>query len=502
MILFLCRKYLICFFVVLEMLLFCVLGGNYSYAFFDRMEGVDAVKIKKLAISPIQKNLFYAASENILFKTDDNGESFKEIYVLKDECVRDIAFDINFPSTFYLIGSRSILKITDTIEKIFSAPADVEILSMTQCDNEIYVGTTQGLYYACRDNGMIWKRMSSMNDKVVCVMAKIKECLYIGTNKGVFSLLNKDTIDKLFLIREDGGEEKSGLDLTINCIYPDIFSDTRIWVGTNHGVFVSGDAGRNWEKVYHEELDSREILAFTQTKLEKDMIYIGTKESLLKYDISGKKVTVVTEGLYVSDVLDIAVSSSGEIYLATSQGLFKEKTYILEIANKIKGEVGIEPPIEEIQQAALRYNSVHPEKIQRWRKSLHWRALFPEIKLDYEKTISIYHNTNQDRILSGPLDWGISFSWNVGDLIWNSYEDDVDTRARLDTQMRLDLIDEINRVYFERIRVKQEINSVTTAKNEQFKRELRLQELTAILNGYTGGYFTRRAKELNAENRT
>jgi hypothetical protein len=156
-----------------------------------------------------------------------------------------------------------------------------------------------------------------------------------------------------------------------------------------------------------------------------------------------------------------------------------------------------EPSITEVQQVALRYNEVHPDKIRKWRNALRFRGLLPNFSLDYDKTVSVYQSSNVDRAYVGPRDWGCSFSWNVGDLIWNTYEDDVDTRSRLNTQLRLDILDEINRVYFERLRIKRQLVSSSLPEDELFQKDLRLRELTAIIDGYTGGYFSKKSKELS-----
>jgi hypothetical protein len=59
-------------------------------------------------------------------------------------------------------------------------------------------------------------------------------------------------------------------------------------------------------------------------------------------------------------------------------------------------------------------------------------------------------------------------------------------------------LDEINRVYFERLRLKNEMANFSLKQEELFKKKLRLAELTAIIDGYTGGLFSKnieKAKE-------
>ena len=79
----------------------------------------------------------------------------------------------------------------------------------------------------------------------------------------------------------------------------------------------------------------------------------------------------------------------------------------------------------------------------------------PDLSLDYDKTVT--YDSGLDRYQTGPYDWGVSISWDMGDIIWNTYEDDVDTRSRLITQLRINILDDINTIYHERLRIKQDL---------------------------------------------
>ena len=62
--------------------------------------------------------------------------------------------------------------------------------------------------------------------------------------------------------------------------------------------------------------------------------------------------------------------------------------------------------------------------------------------------------------------------------------------------MRDDILDEVTKVYFERIRVRTELDNLAIEdKRKRFEKELRLRELTAMLDGLTGGYFSRSVKK-------
>ncbi len=62
-------------------------------------------------------------------------------------------------------------------------------------------------------------------------------------------------------------------------------------------------------------------------------------------------------------------------------------------------------------------------------------------------------------------------------------------------QLRGDILDEVNKTYFERLRVKMELDSLSVEeRKKRLEKELKLQELTASLDALTGGFFSQQLK--------
>jgi len=156
-----------------------------------------------------------------------------------------------------------------------------------------------------------------------------------------------------------------------------------------------------------------------------------------------------------------------------------------------------EPTIREMQEAAIKYAEVHPEKIEKWRSAAKQKALLPDVSVGIDRHVTDYYHwdagQNPDVLQKGNdvVSWDVTMSWDLGDLIWTSDQTSIDTRSRLMVQLRDDILDEITRTYFERRRLQIEAQlSPSHELMEGLEQELRIQELTADLDALTGGYFS------------
>ncbi|MEW6103096.1 MAG: hypothetical protein AB1630_04670 [bacterium] len=150
----------------------------------------------------------------------------------------------------------------------------------------------------------------------------------------------------------------------------------------------------------------------------------------------------------------------------------------LELENKTYIKEDNCPTIQEVQEMAIRYANVSPSLIKNWMKKAKYKALFPEFSINYSKNVTSYASTG---FITGPNNWGLSFTWDFGKLLYTDDMEGIDTRSRLMTGLRNEIIQDVTRLYFER--------KGLFADSE--KNKLKIEELSALLDGYTGGYFTK-----------
>lgn len=160
-----------------------------------------------------------------------------------------------------------------------------------------------------------------------------------------------------------------------------------------------------------------------------------------------------------------------------------------------------EPAICELQCAAIRYAEVEPNKILNWRRQAALKAFMPEVSVGYDtdtyRTIDAYNYGGKTTYAVGPDDgangWDVSASWDLGDLIYNDDQTSIDSRSKLMVQLRNDVLDQLNAAYFERKKLQKQLDRLSDKTSDAYlEREIKIEELTATIDGLTGGYFSRR----------
>jgi len=460
-----------------------LIGSCRGDVIFEPVYGIPDVRIRRVAVAQNDRSFIAAASDNALYISRDRGEHFENRIILKDEQVQHLCISRDKPAAVYLAASRHCYRVGESAERIFSGNEDELIHFIAELKGRIYLGTSSGLYHADPDL-LDWHPEPGLRNRAVYSIDGFGDDIYLACSDGAYLLRKDGTMRQLFVLL-DGSETA-----VLPFIRVDRLTPSRLWLSTTKGLFSSNNWGETWNRYFITGTDGLSIRTLAQAPLNSRHLYLCTDAGLFRADTTDGSSRALFKGLSTAQINWADFTADGHMYLATNQGLF-QSVFPADPARPRHRSVvtAEEPSIHQVQEAAMRYNSVHPDKIIDWRKRLKYRALFPEVRVDYDNTIRGSSLSGKYYFAEGPYEWGISLSWDMGDLIWNTYEDDIDNRNKLTAQLRMDILDEVTRLYFERLRLKREIASLDDELEETALKELRLMELTAAIDGYTGGCF-------------
>ena len=478
------------------------------------------VKVKAFLIIPQHPEVIYFASGNSIFKSDDAGLNWKNVFTVKGSNQSINFLEINNGSIYTGTGGglfrnenngrdwRCIFKGKDFQEK--------ECMAINFTLNTIFLGTKRGLFVS-KDNGRIWQKgHGELANSAIYSIAKYNKeqgIVYIACSKGAY-LWDIDTGSAQRVFVSSPTENEDSDDDEMDNGDKELFSEIRyltldqaqniIYLATTKGIFKSQDKGVSWEKLNSFGL------------LDRDFKSLFVWETLL-YAVSGKGVfyfkddrwSELTNGLGAQNFNFFSLDKIGNLYVASDKGFFKGENLVSRVApsqSVLSVYCKDQPPIKEIQLAAIKYAEVDPEKIIQWRKSAAKKALFPKVSVDIGNDSSdLWHwetgsstKLGDDVLLRGEevVGWDVTLSWDLGEVIWSSEQTSIDTRSRLMVQLRGDILDEVNKLYFERIRLMMELDNLSIEDNKKrMEKELRLKELAASLDSLTGGIFSNSLKQ-------
>jgi hypothetical protein len=403
------------------------------------------------------------AGENILVGTAkglflfDGG--WKQVLYGKKVQTLSSNGNITFVGTddgLYLMNEEGIRKI-----------AEGSVRSIFIHEDSLFYGGEYGLFES-KDGGKSWERV--FQGEVLDIA--FSDRLVIAAKSGCFR--QDEGWKRIFFISysddEEDKEDKEETCLQVTC------DKEKIFFSVGERLFVTEDGGVHWDRVQVPLSPIKQLI------LSSDSLYIAQEEGVYRLTKEG---LLRLSGLTYR-VIDVSLHSS--LLVATKGGIFE-----LEAESDTK-EVSMpdEPDYFEVQQMAIRYAEVSPEKIAKWRRSAKCRALLPDFSLSYSNTINYSVTKNY---VVGPKDWSLSFSWDLGDLIYSSGQTTIDNRSKLMVDLRNDILDEVNRIYFERKRLLAELPDEKDS-SKKLTKELLIEELTARLDGFTGGGFSRARKPI------
>ena len=471
------------------------------------------IDVRKILIGKNNAGLIYIGTKKAIFKSKNHGRDWRLSLLVKGKNKEVNSIFENDQGGIYVVSGSGLFVTEDYGEswkRVFKGKNEKEGYCSAVYvveDKLIYLGTKSGLFIS-RDKAKTWYKAAGKLKNLPIVdieYDKENKLIYIATSDGLYkNIINKsEFFEKIFFTSnylEDDTELNKSEDIKdlfssypIKHIKIDPKNPKNIYLATIFGIYKSENYGDDWDLLPSTGLPTKKIQLLSISDLNNIYAVIDNKLFIFKSGVWKE----LSARLPVRNIYHIILKYN-KFYLATDRGVYRSlfrETNLKKNLNKLNNSQN-EPTIQKLHQVAIKYNKIlDPRQIEAHRKSARLQALFPDLTVDYDKTISTYNNSSGTRFTIGPCDWSVSLKWDLGDLIWSEQQRLIDGQVRLLVQLRNDILDEINKLYFERIRLKMEINSGTLNLQEKNKKQLKIEELEASLDVLTGGYFLRSVRD-------
>lgn len=502
--------------------------------------GIAEARLSLITASSRHPKLLLAASPRRLYRSDDGGQSWRTAYQAAGKTeLTAVAIDPADAGRWFLGTTEGLLISGDggrRWQTVTSLPPRSgtcrALLAHPQQPGVLVLGSETGLFVS-NDSGLSWRRAllpyAQLAIRDLAVDPTQPDRLYVLFDDALFatSLMQgrwemllrelRSTGDELPLDEpseepSEDTERASGLtSLAIDPLDPQ-----RLFVAGRSGVRETADAGRTWRLLPGTGLGSNSIASVVAIAHSPTVVYAATTDGVARYHTAQRRWESLSQGLATHTVHRLA-SDGDALWAATDHGIYRfeptEERPAAALADApstpdpsaLLQNFSHEPSIGQIREAAIRYAEVEPGKIRRWRRQAALQALLPTFNLGFDRSLDTYvtsmgSTTNPafDRILttddpSSGLDF--SLNWHLGELIWNPDQTSIDSRSKLLVELRDDIINDATRIFFERRRLQIALLTRTPDSDDaRIEQELRLQELTALLDGLTGGWFSQHAQ--------
>ncbi len=481
-----------------------------------------------ILIGSENSKIIFAGSSGSILKSDDSGQNWRRVLAVssRERKVNLLLFNPANHNIVYAATDNGLYctnNLGQRWERVFKGrnKDEAQCISLLILPYAIFLGTKAGLFIS-EDNGRNWHKQDGAIGTVPILSidfnARKNNFIYLAGLNGVFSSSDSGkSWDRVFAAlaveneeeecRDSEDQDEPGRYSNIRFLKTDPNNADYLYLATAKGVYESIDRGKSWNKLSEYGLLSRDVLMLCISGESK--IFALTQSGVFLYE--EKRWKELSFGLAGGKINYLALDDKGILYLAGEKGVFKSRpagNVALPRQALIQEYLQDEPKINDLQQAAIKYAEVNPEKIGQWRKKAALKAILPQLSVGVDRnSTDLWHweggstTKNDDDILRrgrDSIDWDVSLIWDLSDLIWNDSQTSIDVRSRLMVELRDDILDQVNKFYFERLRVKMELDSLKIEDGKKrLEKELKLQELTASLDAFTAGYYSEQLRQLS-----
>jgi photosystem II stability/assembly factor-like uncharacterized protein len=481
-------------------------------------QGIDELDIKSVCIIEEKPGIVFVGGEKGLYKSIDLGENWERVLLLSsaERRVNCISYNKKNPDIIYAGLSDGLYISLDSgraWERVFrgknESDRNIRYIAYDEKRDVLFIATDKGLFESDKDKRG-WQRVYLFTNKQVSSIAIKGDLYYVYTDDGVYYRDKVSDWSRIYIFMKGEEEEDEGqgddiqAEPAVTDLGPLAIEGNRVYVATDNGILTASAGSEEWYRLGQQGLKSKKIDFIIA---EHNNLIISSQKGVFVYDRAANKWHDYSIGLSTLKINMIDASSTQDIiFAATKKGLFRSGLDSFVFSDNTQSLMhGIskkEPSIYDIHQAAIRYAEVSPEKIEWMRSAAKNQALIPSFTFKIDRDTS--SNLNIDRggtndpdfFIEGPRDkkwsWGIGLNWDLSEYVWSYHQTSIDVRSRLMVQLRNDILDQVTKLYFERLRLKNEILQNPAQKAIQLDtRYLRLAELTANIDALTGGYLSR-----------
>ncbi|MDP2911949.1 MAG: hypothetical protein Q8N76_06440 [Candidatus Omnitrophota bacterium] len=495
---------------MLGIFIFC--SFSFANEDWEQVKGMQEANMQDVSMSPFNKAI-YVSTEKTLHRSEDDGNNWLEVFSGQGED-NEINFTGIFEQGVFICAKKGLFKSEDgksNWKRVFEGSAEHIAFSR---DGRIFLGAKKGLFISL-DNGFTWQKdTGEIGNISIRWIEFMDEEIFIAAEKGVYKNTASGWKRTFVTNRTETEYDADITDDDIQAIKPVnsiALGKNNVFLATDSGVFFSEDKGETWSR-----FTSAGLVSLKAKKLLcEDDLYVATDKGVFVFSEKDNAWKGLYKGMPTKDTRDIAIDANGYLWAATKKGAHKMKlegvspdkdTKAYSEKERILAAFDFEPDISSVQNAAIKYAEVHPDKIKRWREAARQKALLPDVSIGVDRDVTdLYHweggsttVINDDFLRKGKdiTAWDITMSWNLGSLIWDDDQTNIDVRSKLMVELRNDIMNEVTRTYFERRRLQVELfTSPPQDLKLGLEKELRLQELTADIDALTGGYFSKHIKE-------
>lgn len=388
-------------------------------------------------------------------------------------------------------GSYRVNLVTDEATRIFTRSNEMErdCVSVALAGQAgIWLGTRSGLFF----NGN--KIGTSFDNKEVVSIVSIGDTIYAATVSKIYRSQDEGmTWQEIFnlypaseeLQDEETNESKirhlAGVDGSPNMLY----------AATGNGIYFTEDSGKIWLKLPVQGLDAIG-LRYIWVDPERKEVYAVSQTGL--YLFHEQKWILITSSYEARQLFQ----KDEKLFLVTKNELLecKKTAAVVKVGNDSGRQLAEafkdEPAVQEVQRMAIAYAEVSNQKIKDWRKKAAAKAMLPKLSFGYNSNV---YGSYNGAFAVGPNDWDVTVSWDLADLVYNDAQTSIDTRSKLMVELRNDILSEVTRLYFERRKLQLELFAAKDmSEKASMDKNLRIMELTALLDRLTGGAFSKDLK--------